>query len=59
MRNSVKNEGCVTEVVLCTASDDVSYLYQVSKIYLKGYMSYLVDTISRLKLTKGHSSVKM
>ena len=59
MRNSVKNEDCVTEIVLTIASDDVSYLYQVSKIYLKGFLSYKVDTISRLKLTKGHNSVKM
>ena len=52
--NSVKNVGGVTELVLCTASDDILYLYQILQKYL-----YFVDTISRLTFTKGHNFVKI
>ena len=51
--NSVKNVGGVTELVLCTASDDILYLDQVLKKYL-----YFVYTISRLTFTKGHKILR-
>ena len=44
--NSIKNEGGMSVLVLCTSSDDGLYLYQVSRKYLEQYESYGVDTKS-------------
>ena len=35
-----KNVGGSMILNLCTSSDDVLYLYQVSRKYLKGFQSY-------------------
>ena len=44
---------------LCTLSDHALYLYQVSRKYLKEFLSYWADTISIiLKFSEGHNSVK-
>ena len=50
--NSVKNVGGVMVLVLCTSSDDVLYLYKVSRKYLKPFPSYGPDT---KKLTDGQT----
>ena len=42
---------------LCISSDDVLYLYQVSRKYLKGFQSYREDAVCILKCSKGHNSV--
>ena len=39
-------------------SDCASYLYQVSRKYLKGFHNYSADVICILRFTKGYSSVK-
>ena len=50
---SHKNVSRVMVLVICTSSDDVLYLSQVSQKYLKGFLSYLLDTISMLEFMKG------
>ena len=50
--NSVKSVGGVIFLVLCTLSDDVLYLYKVSRKYLKPFPSYGPDT---KKLTDGQT----
>ena len=55
--NSVNNVGRVTVLVLCTLSDDALHLYQVLWKYLYWFQSYRADTISALKISKGHNSV--
>ena len=42
---------------LCTSTDDVLYLYQVSRKYLKRFQSYQEDAVCILKFSKGHNSV--
>ena len=42
---------------LCTSLDDVLYLYQVSRKYLKRFQSYREDAFCILKFSKGHNSV--
>ena len=44
--------------VLCMSFDDASYLYQGWWKYLKGFQSYWADTISTVKFSKGHNSLK-
>ena len=54
-----KNVGGVMVLNLCTLSDHALYLYQVSRKYLKEFLSYWADTISIiLKFSEGHNSVK-
>ena len=45
-------------LVLSMSFDDVLYLYQGSWKNLKGFQSYWADTISIVKFSKGHNSVK-
>ena len=56
--NSVDKLKKGTILVLGTLSDGVLYLYQSWRKYLKGVQSYKTDTISILKFTKGHNSIK-
>ena len=42
---------------LCTSPDDLLYLYQVPRKYLKGFQSYQEDAVCILKFSKGHNSV--
>ena len=42
---------------LCTSPDDASYLYKVSRKYLKEFQSYREDAVYILKFPKGHNSV--
>ena len=56
--NSAKNEGGVTVVNLCTSSGHALYFYQVLWNYLERYQSYIADTISILKISKGNNSAK-
>ena len=56
--NSVKTVDGVMVLNLCTSSDDVLYLYQVSRKYLTGFQSYRADAICILKFAKGQNSVK-
>ena len=56
--NSAKNVGGVTVVYLCTSSGHALYFYHVLRNYLKRYQSYRADTISILKISKGHNSAK-
>ena len=54
--NSV-NLGGVMDFVFCMSHDDVLYLYQVSE-NISEFQNYGADTISKLKFTKGHHSIK-
>ena len=45
-------------VNLCTSSGHALNFFQVSWNYLKQYLSYRVDTISILKISKGNNSAK-
>ena len=56
--DSIKNIDGVRVLNLCTSSDDALYLYQVSRKYLKRFQSYSANTISLLKFSKGHNSIK-
>ena len=56
--NSIKNVGGVMVLVLCMSCNDALYLYRGSWKYLKGFQSYWADTISMVKFSKGHNSVK-
>ena len=51
--DSVKYVDGVMVLVLCASSDNALYLYQVSRKYLKSFLSYGLNTISILKITKG------
>ena len=42
---------------ICISPDDALYLYQVSRKYLKGFLSYQEDAACILKFSKGHNSV--
>ena len=53
--NFLKRVCGVTVLVLCTSSDHVLYLYQLSQKYLKGFNGI----ISRLILKKAYKFVKM
>ena len=53
-----KKIGEVMVVNLCTSSGHALYFYQVLWNYLKQYLSYRVDTISILKISKGNNSAK-
>ena len=55
--NSIKTVDGVMLLNLCTSSDDVLYLYQVPRKYLKGFQSYREDAVCVLKFFKGHNSV--
>ena len=52
-----KNVGGVTVLNLCTSSDHILHLNQVSQKYLNGFPSYLADMISLLKFSKWHKIV--
>ena len=56
--NSAKNVGGVTVVNLCTSSGHALYFYQVLCNHLERYQSYIAETISILKITKGNNSEK-
>ena len=56
--NSVKNEGGVTVLFLCTLSDDGLYFYKVSWTYSLFYDNYRADTIFIGSISKRHNSVK-
>ena len=44
----------------CTLSHIIAlYLHQVSRKYFKGFLYYWAETISILKFSKGHNSIKM
>ena len=55
--NSVKTVDGVMVLNLCTSSDDVLYLYQVSRKYLKGFQSYWEYAVCILKFSEGYNSV--
>ena len=56
--NSVKTvDGVIVLNNLCISPGDALYLYQVSRIYLKGFQSYQEDAVCILKISKGHNSV--
>ena len=43
--------------ILCISSDDVLYLYQVSRKYLEGFQNNREDAVCILKFSKEHYSV--
>ena len=49
-----QNVGWVFVCNLCTLSRIIFVLWK----YLKGFKNYLADTISKLKFSKGHNSIK-
>ena len=57
--NYIKSIGRVMIFILFTSSDDVLYLYQVSRKYLEWSQSYWVDIVCIPKFTKGHNAVKL
>ena len=56
--NSAKNVDGVIVLYLCTSSGHALYFYRVLWNYLEQYQSYIADTISILKITKGNNSAK-
>ena len=56
--NSIENGGGAMVHYLCTSSDQASYLYHVLWKHLKHFQIYWADTISILKFSMGHYSVK-
>ena len=55
--NSAKNAGGATVVNLCTSSV-MLYIYTKFSEIISNGISYRVDTISILKITKGNNSAK-
>ena len=41
---------------ICISPDDASYLYQISRKYLKGFQGYQEDAVCILKFSKRHNS---
>ena len=56
--NSAKNAGGATVVNLCMSSVMLYISTKFCEIISNGIKSYIVDTISILKITKGNNSAK-